>query len=690
MAVYSSAIMCLRLAPSSSIPGRVSNAKTGQNLAFVGNISLKKVLKDCGRIICSVGSSALDSTSKVAVPEYRSALWKDELIDNVDSSAFCDDEHVESLINEIKGKLQSMNDGEINASAYDTAWVGRVRAIDGSARPQFPETIEWILKNQLADGSWGEDSIFLAYDRILNTLSCIITLAIWKTGNTHVQKGVEFIRRHAELMTNEADNHRLSGLEIVFPSMLKEAKLLNLNLPYELPVMNQIDKKREAKLKKIPTDDLHNIQTGLLYSLEGLQDVIEWNRIMHLQCEDGSFLSSPASTACAFMHTGDKKCLEYLTFILTRFGDHVPCIYPIDIFERLWAVDTIERLGIDHHFQQEIEAILDYVYRNWRETGIGWTRKISYADIDDTIMGLRMLRLHGYDVSSDVLKNFKEENEEFFCLPGQAQRGVSDMLNLYRCSQIACPGEKIMKEANAFTKNHLRNALEQNNLYDKWAIKKNLRGEVEYALKYPWHMSLPRLEARTYVEQYGSNDIWLGKAVYKWWKESGFTQLNFTRQRWVETYFSAVACMFEAQFSACRIAYAKALSLVVIVDDLYDVRGSTLDDLMIFSEAVKRWDQSLLEILPSDMQICFRGLYNTVNELAEVGREWEKQITSFTKEAEWREAKYVPLMNKYLDNSKDERDHGELASSVQCYLKENPGCTEKESLHHIYDIIEKL
>eukprot|EP01018_Ginkgo_biloba_P006798 Gb_22516 [translate_table: standard] len=38
---------------------------------------------------------------------------------------------------------------------------------------------------------------------------------------------------------------------------------------------------------------------------------------------------------------------------------------------------------------------------------------------------------------------------------------------------------------------------------------------VEYALKYPWHRSMPRLEARSYIEQFGLNDVWLGKTMYK-------------------------------------------------------------------------------------------------------------------------------------------------------------------------------
>ena len=118
---------------------------------------------------------------------------------------------------------------------------------------------------------------------------------------------------------------------------------------------------------------------------------------------------------------------------MEKFVIAVPCNYPFDLLERLWAVDTVERLGIDRHFKEEIKETLDYVYRyhvywnfemvqsvfldhliniasnllspkmmrsHWEERGIGWARENPVPDIDDTVMGLRILRLHGYNVSS--------------------------------------------------------------------------------------------------------------------------------------------------------------------------------------------------------------------------------------------------------------------------------------------------
>jgi len=82
--------------------------------------------------------------------------------------------------------LDSKEDGEITVSAYDTAWVGLVKKNVGDTNsPQFPSCLEWIANNQLHDGSWGDAQLFIAHDRILNTLACVVALRSW---NMHPQK----------------------------------------------------------------------------------------------------------------------------------------------------------------------------------------------------------------------------------------------------------------------------------------------------------------------------------------------------------------------------------------------------------------------------------------------------------------------------------------------------------------------
>lgn len=99
------------------------------------------------------------------------------------------------MIEAIRVALRSMGDGEISISAYDTAWVALVRSLNnnGDDGPEFPSCIDWIAQNQLPDGSWGHDIFFLAQDRIINTLACIIALKSWKIHDDTCTKGMVII-----------------------------------------------------------------------------------------------------------------------------------------------------------------------------------------------------------------------------------------------------------------------------------------------------------------------------------------------------------------------------------------------------------------------------------------------------------------------------------------------------------------
>lgn len=78
----------------------------------------------------------------------------------------------------------------------------------------------------------------------------------------------------------------------------------------------------------------------------------------------------------------------------------MPNVYPVDMFEHIWAVDKLQRLGISRYMEVEIKECLDYVYKYWSDDGICWARNTTLQDVDDTAMAFRLLRLHGYDVSS--------------------------------------------------------------------------------------------------------------------------------------------------------------------------------------------------------------------------------------------------------------------------------------------------
>ncbi|RCV43020.1 hypothetical protein SETIT_9G262400v2 [Setaria italica] len=499
---------------------------------------------------------------------------------------------LQPLIDQVRAMLRSMNDGEISVSAYDTAWVALVPKLDGEG-PQFPATVRWIVDNQLPDGSWGDPALFSAYDRMTNTLACVVALTKWSLEPEKCKTGLSFLHENMWRLADEEQESMPIGFEIAFPSLIQISRSLGIDFPYDHPALQSIYSNREIKLKRIPKDMMHRVPTSILHSLEGMSD-LDWAKLLNLQSSDGSFLYSPSATAYALMQTGDKKCFEYIDRIVKKFNGGVPNVYPVDLFEHIWVVDRLERLGISRYFQREIKQCMDYVNRHWTEEGICWARNSNVKDVDDTAMAFRLLRLHGYNVSPSVFKNF-EKDGEFFCFVGQSTQAVTGMYNLNRASQIGFQGEDVLHRARIFSYEFLRQREAQGMLHDKWIIAKDLAGEVQYALDFPWYASLPRVEARTYLDQYGGkDDVWIGKTLYRmplvnndvylelarmdfnqcqvlhqlechglqmWYNENLLETFGVAPQEVLRSYFLAASCIFEPSRAAERLSWARTTLL---------------------------------------------------------------------------------------------------------------------------------
>ncbi|KAK6782786.1 hypothetical protein RDI58_020582 [Solanum bulbocastanum] len=321
--------------------------------------------------------------------------------------------------------------------------------------------------------------------------------------------------------------------------------------------------RRDMKLKRIPKDVVHTIPTTLLFSLEGFCD-LDWKRLLKLQMQDGSFLTSIASTAFAFMETNDPNCLRYLQRVVKKYNGGAPHSYPVDMQARLWAIDRLQRLGISYYFEEEFKDMLDHVQRYWnQDIGIFSGRNSNFCDIDDTCMAIRLLR----------------------------------------CSQVSFPGEKILEDANKFTHNFLQHCLSNNQSLDKWLIAKDIPGEIQYALEVPWYASLPRVEARSYLEQYGgANDIWIGKTLHRmpdisnnvyleaakldynkcqnqhqfewtniqeWFTQCNFQHFGISKKELLEDYFLGATSIFEIERSRERLAWAKSLIMCKMITSYF-------------------------------------------------------------------------------------------------------------------------
>ncbi|KAL2544631.1 Ent-copalyl diphosphate synthase [Forsythia ovata] len=398
------------------------------------------------------------------------------------------------------------------------------------------------------------------------------------------------------------------GFEIVFPALLQRARNLGIdNIPYDTPVLKEINAARDRKMKRIPGDQVHTVPTSLLFSLEGLQD-LDWKKLLKLQTPLGSFLTSPSSTAFALMETKDDNCFRYLDDIVKKFKGGAPHSWPADFFPRLWAVDRLQRLGISRFFESQIADLLNYVYRFWTDEGIFSARYSRFCDIDDTSMGFRLLRLHGYSIDPDVFKHFKND-DKFSCYGGQMIEAATPIFNLYRVSQVQFPIETILEEAKIFSYSFLQEKLASHQLLDKWIISYGLSDEIRKGLELPWYADLPRVEARFYIEQYGgAADVWIGKSLYRmpdisnnvyldlakldynrcqaqheiewnefqeWYANSNLQELGITRKYLLYAYFLAAASIFEPEMSNVRLAWAKSQIICKIITSYFNQKTTS-------------------------------------------------------------------------------------------------------------------
>ncbi|XP_077243407.1 alpha-terpineol synthase, chloroplastic-like [Tasmannia lanceolata] len=371
------------------------------------------------------------------------------------------------------------------------------------------------------------------------------------------------------------------------------------------------------------------------------------------------FLTYSLSEECEIHATRVEKLKEDVRKPLEEAND------PLALLE---LINALQRLGVGYLFDKEIKGALHTIFVSTNNN------KGIQGDLYSTALRFRLLRKHGYEISQDVFKRFKDKMGRFKSSLCQDGKG---MLSLYEASYLAFEGESILDEAKAFTIRHLKNL--------KGKMDLTLSNQVEHALKLPSHWRILRLEAKWYIDAYEkeelTNPILLElakldfnnlqtihqrdlKETSRWWRDLNLRdKLPFVRDRVVECFFWSLGVMFEPQYQYCRKELTKINQFIVIIDDIYDVYGS-LDELELFTDAIDRWDVNAIGKLPDYMKICFLALFNTVNEIAygtlkeqgwdiipNLKKVWADLCKSFLVEAKWYNDKYVPTFEEYLNNA---------------------------------------
>ncbi|KAF2304471.1 hypothetical protein GH714_031881 [Hevea brasiliensis] len=333
----------------------------------------------------------------------------------------------------------------------------------------------------------------------------------------------------------------------------------------------------------------------LAYVAEGLTRLNDWQELMKYQRSNGSLFNSPSATAAALTHLHDEKCLEYLSSLVKKFDNAVPTIYPLDIYPRLHMIDNLIKLGIDRHFTEVIATTLDDIYRSWMQGS-----EEIFLDPACCALGFRLLRMNGYEISSDALANFDKQENIL-----NSMSDINSALELYKASQmIIFPNEPVLERIYDWTRTYLENEL------------------VDYALKHPY-ASLERTESRRYIENYNVDNISLLKTSYRYFNIDNRDLLTLSFQDFNKCQaihreeLDYLESPFPPDLSDARISWAQNTVLTTVVDDFFDFAGS-MEELLNLIELIQRWDEhSTIGFKSKDVEILFYAIYGTTNDLAD-------------------------------------------------------------------------
>ncbi|KAM0888061.1 hypothetical protein ACQ4PT_028586 [Festuca glaucescens] len=300
---------------------------------------------------------------------------------------------------------------------------------------------------------------------------------------------------------------------------------------------------------------------------------------------------------------------------------------------KMFLVDTIQHLGIHHHFQDEIDAALGEILES--EFSVG------SSSLNEVALRFRLLREHGHWVSP---------------------------------AHLLIHGESTLEEAMTFARQHLESM--------RGCLKPPLDKQVKRALHRPLPRSCKRVETLRYISEYGEEEgnnttllelakldfnllqhVYLKelKSTTEWWKHlSGYIDLSFIRDRLVESYTWAYVLYYEKDSELPRSILTKMIVLITTLDDVYDIRA-TLEESQKLHEAIQSWDESAVSLVPEYLQKLYKELLMTFKniedeipininyDIAHLKKSIQNHVTGYLQEAKWSHRNYKPSFKDQVD-----------------------------------------
>ncbi|KAL1191694.1 S-(+)-linalool synthase [Cardamine amara subsp. amara] len=471
-----------------------------------------------------------------------------------------------------------------------------------------------------------------------------------------------------------------------------------------------------------------------------------------------TFVYSPVSSLLKqFDH---KASIENLQKINIKKVKNILVSHRDDPFESLEMINALQGLGIDLHYQYEIDQTLHMIYKQGTQ--------FCGRDLREIALCFRLLRQEGHYIQESIFENILDKKGKFKDDP---KNDVKSLIELYEASQLGIEGEETLDGLKEFTFNRLNELCSGRESHQE--------REIMSSLVQPCHKNLRRLRSKRFISMIkiaGLEDKeWLQSLLrlaeidsimlksliqeelsqtFIWWRELGLEkELKKARNQPLKWYTWSMEILQDPTLTDQRLDLTKPISLVYIIDDIFDVYGE-LEELIIFTQVVERWDHKGLERLPRYMKVCFEALDMITMEISmkiwkshgwnptdSLRKSWASLCKAFLVEAKWFNSGYLPNTEEYMKNgvvssgvhlvmlhvyfllgeeltrekvqliesnpsivssaatilrlwddlgsAKDENQDGIDGSYVECYLNEHKGSTIDEARTHVIKKISK-
>ncbi|XVF54382.1 hypothetical protein PTKIN_Ptkin05aG0176700 [Pterospermum kingtungense] len=329
-------------------------------------------------------------------------------------------------------------------------------------------------------------------------------------------------------------------------------------------------------------------------------------------------------------------------------------------------IDLLLLLGVSYHFETDIEQQLERIFYSQQNLVGG-----NQLDLNFTSILFRVFRQHGFKMSCGVFDKFKGSDGKW---KESVIEDVRGLLSLYEAANLRVPGESILEEALAFTKDNLKSL----------ALKSSphLAKQITKALDQPLNKCPPRIVARNYIsfyeEEESRNETLLMFAkldfnrlqllhqqeisqIERFWKDYSFSsEISYARERYVEAYTWMNSLYFEPQYTRWRVILSKIVVLVSIIDDTFDAYGIP-QELECFIDVLKRWDIAALGELQDYTKVICKAVLDVFEEIhEEASKEGRPYCVPYAKDAfiglvnnykaegKWYHDGYIPTFEEYM------------------------------------------